>query len=103
MMTTKDQPLIFERSKPGRVGHSLPTLDITEQKIEDLIPSEFLREVEPELPEVSELEIMRHYTALSKRNHGVDSGFYPLGYCTNIRIRSNIDPIISIVWFHSTN
>ncbi|WP_034742074.1 aminomethyl-transferring glycine dehydrogenase subunit GcvPB [Halalkalibacter wakoensis] len=79
---TKDQPLIFERSKPGRIGHSLPILDMEEQKIEELIPSEFLRVEEPELPEVSELEIMRHYTALSKRNHGVDSGFYPLGSCT---------------------
>ena len=37
---------------------------------------------QPELPEVSELDIMRHYTALSNRNHGVDSGFYPLGSCT---------------------
>ncbi|GAE24577.1 glycine dehydrogenase [Halalkalibacter wakoensis JCM 9140] len=81
-MMTKDQPLIFERSKPGRIGHSLPILDMEEQKIEELIPSEFLRVEEPELPEVSELEIMRHYTALSKRNHGVDSGFYPLGSCT---------------------
>ncbi|MDT8863042.1 aminomethyl-transferring glycine dehydrogenase subunit GcvPB [Alkalihalobacillus sp. MEB130] len=81
-MITKDQPFIFERSKPGRVGHSLPVLDIEEQNIEELIPSEFLRVEEPELPEVSELEIMRHYTALSKRNHGVDSGFYPLGSCT---------------------
>ena len=48
---------------------------------------------EPELPEVSELDIMRHYTALSKRNHGVDSGFYPLGSCTmkyNPKINENV-------------
>ncbi|WP_096201223.1 aminomethyl-transferring glycine dehydrogenase subunit GcvPB [Bacillus sp. FJAT-45350] len=81
-MLEKDQALVFEISKPGRVGHSLPVLDIAEEKIEELIPAEFLRENEPELPEVSELDIMRHYTALSRRNHGVDSGFYPLGSCT---------------------
>ncbi|BAB06533.1 aminomethyl-transferring glycine dehydrogenase subunit GcvPB [Halalkalibacterium halodurans] len=81
-MMNKDQALIFELSKPGRVGHSLPELDVLEQPVETLIPAEFLREEAPELPEVSELQLMRHYTALSKRNHGVDSGFYPLGSCT---------------------
>ncbi len=102
-MTTKDQPLIFERSKPGRVGHSLPILDIPEQNIDDLIPSEYLRETEPELPEVSELEIMRHYTSLSKRNHGVDSGFYPLGSCTmkyNPKINENIARLQGLAHIH---
>ena len=50
--------------------------------LEELIPEGYIREQEPELPEVSELDIMRHYTALSNRNHGLDSGFYPLGSCT---------------------
>ncbi|WP_332697935.1 aminomethyl-transferring glycine dehydrogenase subunit GcvPB [Halalkalibacter lacteus] len=102
-MMTKDQPLIFERTKPGRVGHSLPTLDIEEQAIEELIPSEFLRGAEPELPEVSELEIMRHYTALSKRNHGVDSGFYPLGSCTmkyNPKINENVARFEGLAHIH---
>ncbi|GGE73844.1 aminomethyl-transferring glycine dehydrogenase subunit GcvPB [Priestia taiwanensis] len=81
-MITKDQSLIFEISKEGRVGYCLPTLDVEEVKIEDVLPQGFIREVEPALPEVSELDIMRHYTALSRRNHGVDSGFYPLGSCT---------------------
>ncbi|MFS0787248.1 aminomethyl-transferring glycine dehydrogenase subunit GcvPB [Shouchella sp. 1P09AA] len=74
--------LIFEESKEGRLGHSLPELDIHEEEISSIIPDAFLRVDEPELPQVSELQIMRHYTALSKRNHGVDSGFYPLGSCT---------------------
>ncbi|GAF22641.1 LOW QUALITY PROTEIN: glycine dehydrogenase [Bacillus sp. JCM 19047] len=74
--------LIFEESKEGRLGHSLPELDIIEEDMSSLIPEAFLREREPELPQVSELQIMRHYTALSRRNHGVDSGFYPLGSCT---------------------
>ncbi|WP_428909092.1 aminomethyl-transferring glycine dehydrogenase subunit GcvPB [Niallia sp. Krafla_26] len=81
-MHKENQPLIFENSVPGRVGYSLPEFDVPEMDLTELIPSGYIREQEPELPEVSELDIMRHYTALSKRNHGVDSGFYPLGSCT---------------------
>lgn len=77
-----NQPLIFEMTKDGRVGYSLPDLDIPEVDLSTLLPEGLLREEAAELPEVSELDIMRHYTALSKRNHGVDSGFYPLGSCT---------------------
>ncbi|ANX12867.1 glycine dehydrogenase (aminomethyl-transferring) [Fictibacillus arsenicus] len=81
-MRTEHQSLIFELSKPGRVGYSIPELDVPEVNVESIIPSDYLRTEEPELPEVSELQIVRHYTALSNRNHGVDSGFYPLGSCT---------------------
>lgn len=81
-MNRENQELIFEVSKEGRVGYSLPELDVPETNLNDLIPSEYQREEEPDLPEVSELQIVRHYTALSTRNHGVDSGFYPLGSCT---------------------
>lgn len=81
-MRTEHQSLIFELSKPGRVGYSIPDLDVPEVNLESIIPSDYLRTEEPELPEVSELQIVRHYTALSNRNHGVDSGFYPLGSCT---------------------
>jgi glycine dehydrogenase subunit 2 len=81
-MLKKDQALIFELSKEGRGGYSLPKMDIPTEQIEDLLPSDYIRDEAPELPEVDELQIMRHYTALSNRNHGVDSGFYPLGSCT---------------------
>nr|WP_108586322.1 aminomethyl-transferring glycine dehydrogenase subunit GcvPB [Paenisporosarcina sp. OV554] len=81
-MHKDNQPLIFEITKPGRIGYSLPDLDIPEVDLSTLLPEGLLREEAAELPEVSELDIMRHYTALSKRNHGVDSGFYPLGSCT---------------------
>ncbi|OLO42866.1 glycine dehydrogenase (aminomethyl-transferring) [Alkalihalophilus pseudofirmus] len=90
---SKNQPLIFEMSKPGRISHSLPECDVPEVDLSELIPNEFVRTNEPELPEVSELQLMRHYTALSKRNHGVDSGFYPLGSCTmkyNPKINENV-------------
>ncbi len=74
--------LFSNSSKEGRVGYSLPELDVPAADLSDLIPADYIRTEEANLPEVSELDIMRHYTALSKRNHGVDSGFYPLGSCT---------------------
>nr|WP_106779849.1 aminomethyl-transferring glycine dehydrogenase subunit GcvPB [Lysinibacillus timonensis] len=81
-MQNINQPLIFELSHEGRIGYSLPPLDVPDIELNELIPEGYLREEDAELPEVSELDIMRHFTALSKRNHGVDSGFYPLGSCT---------------------
>jgi glycine dehydrogenase subunit 2 len=68
-------------------------MDVPELELSGLLPEGYLRVEEPELPEVSELDIMRHYTALSRRNHGVDSGFYPLGSCTmkyNPKINENV-------------
>jgi len=69
-------------STPGRIGYSLPEMDVPEIDIIECLPEGYVRENEPELPEVSELDIMRHFTELSTHNHGVDSGFYPLGSCT---------------------
>lgn len=92
-MHNQDQALIFELSTPGRIGYSLPEMDVPEVDLNSLLPEGYLRSEEPELPEVSELDIMRHYTALSRRNHGVDSGFYPLGSCTmkyNPKINENV-------------
>ncbi|MDW0108932.1 aminomethyl-transferring glycine dehydrogenase subunit GcvPB [Sporosarcina aquimarina] len=81
-MHNENQPLIFEVSKPGRIGYSLTDLDVPEVDLTDLLPESLIRKEQAALPEVSELDIMRHYTALSNRNHGVDTGFYPLGSCT---------------------
>ncbi|MDF9760602.1 MULTISPECIES: aminomethyl-transferring glycine dehydrogenase subunit GcvPB [Peribacillus] len=92
-MNNQDQSLIFEISTSGRIGYSLPEMDVATIPLEEILPADYIREVEAELPEVSELDIMRHYTALSKRNHGVDSGFYPLGSCTmkyNPKINENV-------------
>ena len=75
-----DQPLIFEIGHPGRRAFTLPPLDVPETSTDDI--SAFLRKEPPQLPEVSEVDVIRHFTALSTRNHGVDSGFYPLGSCT---------------------
>lgn len=92
-MHNQDQKLIFELSTPGRIGYSLPEMDVPELDLSGLLPEGYLRAQEAELPEVSELDIMRHYTALSKRNHGLDSGFYPLGSCTmkyNPKMNENV-------------
>ena len=81
-MHNEHQPLIFELTREGRVGYNLEPLDVEDYDLADLLPAGYVREEAAALPEVSELDIMRHYTALSRRNHGVDSGFYPLGSCT---------------------
>ncbi|AEP02003.1 MAG: aminomethyl-transferring glycine dehydrogenase subunit GcvPB [Weizmannia coagulans] len=81
-MANEGMPLIFERSKSGRIAYSLPEMDVPEVDAFDIFPPEYVRKQDAELPEVSELDLMRHYTKLSENNHGVDSGFYPLGSCT---------------------
>ncbi|MFH0887010.1 MAG: aminomethyl-transferring glycine dehydrogenase subunit GcvPB, partial [bacterium] len=73
------EPLIFEKSSAGRQGVSLPDLDVPE--IKNLIPQELLND-EIDLPELSEVDVVRHFTKLSQKNFSVDSGFYPLGSCT---------------------
>lgn len=78
-MSTK---LIFERSKKGRKGYTLPRLDVPDINISDCIPDKFLRKADAQLPEVSENEVVRHFTHLSTLNYHIDKGFYPLGSCT---------------------
>ena len=73
--------LIFELSKPGRTGYSLPQT-CSKCKGTEAIPAGLLRSNAPQLPEVSEVDVVRHYTNLSQMNFGVDTGFYPLGSCT---------------------
>ncbi|MEE3464041.1 MAG: aminomethyl-transferring glycine dehydrogenase subunit GcvPB, partial [Candidatus Cryptobacteroides sp.] len=72
--------LIFELSKPGRCGYTLPENEYG-ICIKEL-PAELKRSNAPDLPEVSEVDVVRHYTNLSQMNFGVDTGFYPLGSCT---------------------
>ena len=72
--------LIFELSKEGRQGFSLPENTWTQSL--DALPDNLKRGQLAALPEVSELDVVRHYTNLSNMNFGVDTGFYPLGSCT---------------------
>lgn len=78
----KYDKLIFEVSKPGRKAYNLPALDVEDKCIKSFIPEEFLSDTELDFPEVSEVDVIRHYTNLSHKNYGVDTGFYPLGSCT---------------------
>jgi len=74
--------LIFELSSPGRVAWSLPEADVPEADAKKLLPVKHLRSDAPDLPEVSEFDVVRHYSRLSRMNYGVDTHFYPLGSCT---------------------
>ncbi|NLJ79377.1 MAG: aminomethyl-transferring glycine dehydrogenase subunit GcvPB, partial [Tissierellia bacterium] len=99
----KYNELIFELSKPGRIAHRLPENDVQETAIEELIPSEYLNDDELDLPEVSEIDIIRHYTNLSNKNFGVDTGFYPLGSCTmkyNPKINEDMAALNGFVNLH---
>ncbi|MBU0952376.1 MAG: aminomethyl-transferring glycine dehydrogenase subunit GcvPB [Elusimicrobia bacterium] len=83
--------LIFEKGVPGRRGAKLPKCDVP-SNFE--IPRNFHREHEADLPEVSELEVVRHFTELSRRNFGIDTNFYPLGSCT-MKYNPKIDEEVS--------
>ena len=93
--------LIFDLSKAGRQGYSLPA-NKWETSVSDL-PAGLLRNEAPALPEVSELDVVRHYTNLSQMNFGVDSGFYPLGSCTmkyNPKINEEIAAMPAFAGLH---
>lgn len=70
---------IFEKNSVGRKGYTLPKNDVKEEKY---IPKKFLRAEDAKLPEVSELDVMRHFIEISHMNHFIEKGFYPLGSCT---------------------
>ncbi|MFN2590560.1 MAG: hypothetical protein ABR518_07295, partial [Actinomycetota bacterium] len=67
-----------ERSRRGRRAWSLPELDVPTADIS----AEHRRDTGPDLPEVSEVDVVRHFTALAQSNYGIDTGFYPLGSCS---------------------
>ncbi len=79
--TTYDR-LIFELGSPGRIAYSLPEPDVPVEPARAAVPERYRRTAPPELPEVSELDVVRHYSRLSQLNYGVDTHFYPLGSCT---------------------
>src|SRR2546423_1357030 len=76
------EKLIFEKGAPGRRAATMTAMDVPTESLESMIPANMLRKDPAPLPEVSEIEVVRHYTHLSQRNFGVDTGFYPLGSCT---------------------
>ena len=77
-----EEPLLFERSRPGRVGYSIPEADVPVVEPESVFEPGFLRDDLPALPELSEVDVVRHFTRISTWNAAVDLGLYPLGSCT---------------------
>ena len=77
-----NEPVLFEIGSPGRRGTSIPAPDVEAVDPADLLPAELVRDRVDGLPELSEVDVVRHFTHLSQWNFGVDSGMYPLGSCT---------------------
>jgi len=97
------EPLIFELSSPGRVGYSLPDCNVEEKDLAELLPAGSLRDAPPPLPEVSEIDVIRHFTRLSRLNHGVDIDMYPLGSCTmkyNPRVNEDVAALEGFTSLH---
>lgn len=78
----KSNLLIFEKSTPGKRSWYLPKSEVPSFNPEESLPSDLLRNTPLNFPELAEIDVVRHYTNLSSQNHGVDTGFYPLGSCT---------------------
>jgi glycine dehydrogenase subunit 2 len=99
-----NEALIFERSQGGRIGYRLPPLDVDEQSIDSLLPKHFLRDDDLEgVPEVSEVDVIRHFVRMSTWNYSIDQGMYPLGSCTmkyNSRLNEKVARIPGFAGLH---
>ncbi len=82
LQSNQSTDLLFEISHPGRRCHRLPLCDVPVKGAAALVPSEALADAPPPLPEVGEIDLIRHFINLSKRNMSIDTNFYPLGSCT---------------------
>src|SRR5947207_1120945 len=101
---SQNEALIFERSQPGRVGYRLPALDVDETPLDEIVPRAFQRDDDLEgLPEVSEVDVIRHFTRMSTWNYSIDLGMYPLGSCTmkyNSRLNERVARIDGFANLH---
>lgn len=82
MIANEATDLLFELSQPGRRCHRLPASDVPHVDPRAFLPASALADAPPPLPEVGEIELIRHFVNLSKRNMSIDTNFYPLGSCT---------------------
>src|SRR5271170_5688451 len=99
---TQNEGLSFEKSSPGKKGYRLASLDVPEVDAASLLGDE-VRKDEPTLPELSEIEIIRHFTRLSTWNYAIDLGMYPLGSCTmkyNPRVNEYVSRLEGIAEAH---
>src|SRR5882757_9589342 len=101
---SQNEQLIFERSQPGRAGFSLPPLDVDEISIDEMIPRDFQRDDDLRgMPEVTEVDVVRHFTRISTWNFSIDLGMYPLGSCTmkyNSRLNEKVARTAGLVDLH---
>jgi glycine dehydrogenase subunit 2 len=101
---TQNESLIFERSQTGRTGYRLPALDVDEMPLDDLVPARLRRDDDLEgVPEVSEVDVVRHFTRISTWNYNIDLGMYPLGSCTmkyNSRLNERVARIPGFANLH---
>ncbi|HEY0322133.1 MAG TPA: aminomethyl-transferring glycine dehydrogenase subunit GcvPB [Pyrinomonadaceae bacterium] len=99
-----NEHLIFERSQEGRVGYMLPPLDVEETPLDEIIPQELRRDDDlAGVPEVSEVDVVRHFTRISTWNYSIDLGMYPLGSCTmkyNSRLNEKVARIPGFANLH---
>lgn len=99
-----NERLIFERSQPGRLGYSLPELDVALTSLDSLIPADLRRDDDLEgMPEVSEVDVIRHFIRMSTWNYSIDIGMYPLGSCTmkyNSRLNERVARISGFANLH---
>jgi len=97
----QNEGLLFEQSRSGRIGYSIPKLDVPERS--DLIERGFTRDDVEGMPELSEVDVIRHFTRLSTWNYCIDHGLYPLGSCTmkyNPRINERVARIEGLANLH---
>src|SRR5256714_7218171 len=101
---SQNEQLIFERSREGRAGYSLPPLDIEETSLDEIIPPALQREDDlAGMPEVSEVDVVRPFPPISTWNYSIDLGLYPLGSCTmkyNSRLNERVARIAGFANLH---
>lgn len=100
---TQNEPLLFERSSPGKKGYQLPDLDVPAVNPEEALGPFNTRAGIADFPEVSEVEVIRHFTRLSTWNYAIDLGCYPLGSCTmkyNPRVNELVARTEGLAWIH---
>ncbi len=99
----QNEPLLFEQSSPGKCGYQLPPLDVPAVDPASVLGRENVREEIEDFPEVSEFEVLRHFTRLSTWNYAIDLGLYPLGSCTmkyNPRVNELVARTEGLAWAH---
>ncbi len=99
----RNEGLIFERSRPGRIGVTLPQSGVEERPLNELLPADLIRDEIDGMPEVSEVDVVRHFTRISRKNYALDLGLYPLGSCTmkyNPRINEDMARLPGLAGSH---